>query len=73
MNMTTDRIRALSTDAAEAGDLDQVRVCELALRGDRGALVECERVLAYAAAQDDDTEHPRLPRVARGDAQELES
>ena len=51
MTDINSRISALSTEAAAAGDLAQVRICEAALAGDATALTECERVLADAAAQ----------------------
>ena len=46
--MTT--IEALRTEAGEAGDLEQVAICDAALRGDAEALAEVERVLTEAAA-----------------------
>ncbi len=46
-------IRALSTDAAQVGDLEQVAICERALAGDREAVAECARVIANAKAQAD--------------------
>jgi hypothetical protein len=36
--------------AAEAGDMEQVAVCDAALSGDRGAIEECVRVLNDAVA-----------------------
>lgn len=52
-----DQVRALRTEAAEAGDLRMVAVCDRALdpRDDLGteeARVEVARVIADAAAQE---------------------
>lgn len=47
----TARIRKLSNEAAEHGDLEMVAICERALAGDAEALIECERVLAEATAR----------------------
>jgi hypothetical protein len=55
--ITTAQIRALSRDAAEAGDLEMVRTCEIALIGsDRlreRALRVCARAIAAAKAMED--------------------
>jgi hypothetical protein len=40
----------LADEAAQAGDLEQVAVCELALAGDTAARAECERVVRAARA-----------------------
>lgn len=42
---TESVIVALQTEAAEAGDLEQVALCEKALAGDRDAYCECIRVV----------------------------
>ena len=42
------RVRALWTEAAKAGDSEQVRLCQLALGGDEAAAEECARVIADA-------------------------
>jgi len=47
-------IRALQAEAAEAGDLDMVAVCDRALAGDEVARAECGRVIAAAAAMGDE-------------------
>ena len=52
-SMTRDAILALRTEAAAAGDTQQVAVCDAALDRDPHALAECARVIADAAAQDD--------------------
>jgi len=39
------RIIALRDEAARAGDLEQVKICERALEGDQEAMTECERIL----------------------------
>lgn len=46
--ITDAQIRALSTEAAEHGDLAQVAVCERALDGDGAARAECARVIDLA-------------------------
>lgn len=51
--MTTTEIETLRTEAATAGDLDQVAICDRALAGDAEALRECERVIRAAAAMAD--------------------
>lgn len=43
-------IRKLSTEAATAGDLAMVAICDRALDGDEAAIAECARVIAEAAA-----------------------
>lgn len=51
-NITTDKqIEQLRSEAAAAGDDKQVALCDQALRGNVAARVECERVIADAAAQ----------------------
>jgi hypothetical protein len=45
------RILALSSEAAEHGDLDMVAVCDRALAGDAEAIAECARVISDAQAQ----------------------
>lgn len=45
------RIEALSTEAASAGDMAQVAICDRALAGDAEAVAECARVIADATAQ----------------------
>ena len=52
-----DRVRALRSEAAEAGDLRMVAICDRALdpRDDvstEEARAECARVIAEAAAQE---------------------
>jgi hypothetical protein len=48
-----ERIEALKNDAAVAGDLAMVAVCERALDGDQDAHDQCERVISEARAQED--------------------
>lgn len=50
--ITDRRIRALSTEAGEHGDLEMVAICERALAGDEQARRECTRVIADAAQAD---------------------
>lgn len=45
-----DVIRDLRTEAAAAGDSEQVALCDRALDGDQDALAECYRVIDAAAA-----------------------
>lgn len=49
--ITTAQIKALSDEAGQAGDLEQVAVCAKALEGDSAARAECARVISDAAAQ----------------------
>lgn len=50
-SITDEQIEALSTEAASAGDLEQVAICERALAGDDAARAECALVIGDAAAQ----------------------
>lgn len=52
--ITDEQIHALSTEAAEAGDIAQVAICDRALSGDETARAECSRVIAAAEAQKDE-------------------
>lgn len=45
MPITDSRIKLLRTEAGEAGDLVQVRLCDLALAGNVSARVSCGRVI----------------------------
>ncbi len=49
--VTEDQIDALSTEAAEAGDLDMVELCKLAGGGDAVSLHKVARALSNARAQ----------------------
>jgi len=49
MNITTEQIDALRTEAATAGDLAMVAICDLALEGDEGARLKCEDAVTSAA------------------------
>lgn len=49
--ITNSQIRKLSNEAAEAGDLEQVAICERALSGDAEARAECAKVIGNAQAQ----------------------
>jgi hypothetical protein len=49
LHITEDALRALRSEAAEAGDLGQVEICDLALAGSVDAYRECERVIRYDA------------------------
>jgi len=49
--VTPRRLRDLRREAAEAGDLEQVRLCERALDGEPGALLACQRALDEAEAR----------------------
>lgn len=48
MSTTTVQIEALRNEAATAGDLEQVAICDRALAGDEAAIAECERVITDA-------------------------
>lgn len=48
--LTDDQIRTLSTEAAVAGDMEQVQICDRALDGDEAARRECVRVIRSAEA-----------------------
>jgi hypothetical protein len=49
--VTNDQISTLETEAGEAGDLEQVRLCRLAIKGDKQARKLCERAIRNARAQ----------------------
>ena len=51
---TTTQIETLRNEAAKAGDDKMVRICDAALDLGEGSSewLECERVIANAAAQD---------------------
>lgn len=51
--ITDETIEALRAEAAEAGDMEQVALCDAALDGDEAALDACRRVIADAHAQAD--------------------
>jgi hypothetical protein len=67
--VTNQQIRTLRAEAAEAGDLAQVAICDRAMDGDDAAAVECARVIAEAAAQGEptkiETETMRLIKAAQ--------
>ncbi len=46
-----EQIAALRSESGEAGDLEQVAICDRALEGDAGAIAECARVIRDAEAQ----------------------
>ena len=54
MNITTNQILALRTEAAAAGDLEMVDTCDRALTGDEDARFDCLEVIESAAAMIDD-------------------
>lgn len=47
---TDEQIRTLSTEAGEAGDLEQVALCDNALAGDDEARAECAKAIRAASA-----------------------
>lgn len=51
---TDAQIRALKAEAEWARDAEQVNICTQALAGDEAARAECARVIADAAAMDDE-------------------
>lgn len=52
MTVTVEQIESLRTEAAAAGDLEQVAICDRALAGDADAIAECERVIDAARGQE---------------------
>lgn len=46
--ITYEQIQALRDEAAQAGDFEQVTICDLALEGDEVAIAECGRVIDEA-------------------------
>lgn len=54
VEITKAQIKSLSNEAGEAGDLEQVAICDRALTGDAAATAECARVIADAAGRADD-------------------
>jgi len=55
-----DAIRDLRTEAATAGESEQVALCDRALDGDQDALAECYRVIGAAAAVAEPAAHTPL-------------
>ncbi len=51
--ITDSQIETLRTEAAAAGDAEQVGLCDRALDGDTGARQQCAEVIDDATAQDD--------------------
>lgn len=51
LNKELNQISCLLAEAARAGDLEQVAICEKALDGDADAMAECRRVIQDARAQ----------------------
>jgi hypothetical protein len=51
VQLTDDGIRALRSEAGQAGDLDMVTICDRALNGDHQAICEVARVIADARAR----------------------
>jgi hypothetical protein len=51
MEITTEQIAALRTEAGAAGDMEMVAVCDRALAGDEAARAECGQAIDDAAAQ----------------------
>lgn len=66
--ITNAQITALRNEAAEAGDLEQVTICNRALSGNDEARAECARVIADAEAMDN--EAPRYVVATGEDADE---
>ena len=50
----TDRIEALRTEAAAAGDFEMVAICERALDGDAYAIEQCRGAIVDALAMQND-------------------
>lgn len=51
LHIEEDILESLRDEAAAAGDLAQVAICERALAGDAAAVLECVRVISSAQAQ----------------------
>ena len=51
-DLSDDRVRALSDEAAAHGDSGMVAVCRRALAGDNAARLECEAVIISALAME---------------------
>jgi hypothetical protein len=51
--MERGQIEQLRKEAGEAGDLEQVAVCDRALAGDEDAIAECEAVIDASRAQEE--------------------
>lgn len=49
--VTTEQIKGLRSEAAEAGDSKQVELCDAALAGDWASRTACERAILNAQAQ----------------------
>lgn len=47
----SEAIRSLRADAGQAGDQEQVKICDRALNGSSRAIKACERAMRDAAAQ----------------------
>ncbi len=60
--ITEAQIEALRQEAGEAGDTEQVAICDRAQEGDEDALTECSRVISAARAMldEDDLDAPQL-------------
>ena len=52
MTITNTNIRTLRTEAAAAGDIDMVRICDKAICGDVKAIAECYRVMLDCDEED---------------------
>lgn len=52
--ITKAQIEKLSAEAGQAGDMEQVAICDKALEGDAASVAECARVIADAAGRADD-------------------
>ena len=50
IEVTTERIEALQSEAGAAGDSETVDACARALAGDKEARAECERILQEVQA-----------------------
>ena len=61
MNITTNQILALRTEAAAAGDLEMVDTCDRALTGDEDARCDCEEVIEDARDRIGEDRHQGYP------------
>lgn len=67
MNITTEQIDALRTEAAAAGDPAMVAICDAALAGDFDARLKCEDAVSSAATLADANERDAARAAERAE------
>lgn len=72
MSFTRKNMIDFKREALAAGDLEQARLCDLALAGDSASWAACERALQASLDMDDDfdEEQERLAAAANDSARE---